>query len=561
MKETSILKSISEAVVEMLLELGVKYAFGVSGGAIASLWTTLEQSPIEVLHFRHESGAAFAATEAYLASERPVVVFTTTGPGITNVLTGIMAARSEGAKIILLSGFTSIANRGRWACQETSAYTMSGLGFFTSGQMFHYATVLESSDQLPEIARRLTIGMAKPEGFVSHMSIPTDIQTNFVTESLPHVSLSLSPPTAGEEIISECVQLLSEGSFAIWVGFGARGAASEIRQFAERTAAAVMCSPRGKGIFPEDHPQFIGVTGLSGHDSVMKYMQEKSPLRILVLGTRLGETTSFWSSLMVPERGFIHVDLNPDVPGSAYPSAETFSIHSELKIFLKALLEKFPLAHKPNIISLPCPQFNVIDSTSESPVRPEVLMNVIQQMIVVPNNANAIIMAEAGNSFAWTTHLLQFTQPRYRISTNWGAMGHMTTGVLGAALAGNCKAVAIVGDGAMLMNNEINTAVKYGIPAVWIVLNDACYNMCEQGNALRKLKGADTQFPQADFVAIANGMGADGIRVKRESDLQPALEVAMASTVPFLVDVIIDPSRTAPIGSRVLSLMSQDNKS
>jgi acetolactate synthase I/II/III large subunit len=136
--------AIGEVVVKMLQDIGVTHAFGVSGGGIAPLWTILERSPIEVLHFRHEAGAAFAAVESYFANGRPVAVFTTTGPGLTNVLTGMFAARSEGAKIILLSGSTPAQQRGRWAIQETSAHTMPISGIFTSGPLFHYATSLES---------------------------------------------------------------------------------------------------------------------------------------------------------------------------------------------------------------------------------------------------------------------------------------------------------------------------------------------------------------------------------------------------------------------------------
>jgi acetolactate synthase-1/2/3 large subunit len=136
-------------------------------------------------------------------------------------------------------------------------------------------------------------------------------------------------------------------------------------------------------------------------------------------------------------------------------------------------------------------------------------------------------------------------------------MGQAVTGVVGAALARNGKAVAIVGDGAMLMNSEISTAVHYQIPAVWIVLNDGRYNMVNQGMALQGLLVEEAEIPQADFVMLARSMGADGIRVEKESDIQAALEKALVSTVPFVVDVVIDPTRPAPIGARVQSLISQ----
>jgi len=547
--------SVADAVVKMLEDMKVEYAFGISGGAIAPLWAKLQRSSIKVLHFRHETGAVFAAIETYFASGRPVVVFTTTGPGITNALTGMFAARWEGAKVILLSPSTSAVQRGRWAFQETSTYTMPNELFSTSGALFHYATTLECGEQLPEIAQRLTLGLVQPGGFVAHLSLPTVIQSSTIATWLPQMNSSYAVATASEETIAECIQLLSEGPFAIWIGFGARGAGEEIRQLAERTGAAVMCSPRGKGIFPEDHPQFVGVTGFGGHTSVVRYMQEQRPLRVLVLGTRLGEFTSFWSPVMVPAQGFVHVDIDPQVPGVAYPSVETFSIQSEVGVFVKALLKYFP-QHGHSTAVVPRYEPAAINSRCDGPVRPEFLMNAIQRVIV--EERDAVVITEAGNSFAWGNHTLRFAKPgRYRVSTGFGSMGHAVTGVLGAALARNDKAVAIVGDGAMLMNSEISTAVRYQIPAIWIVLNDARYNMCDQGMALLGFKDVDTEIPQADFVMLARGMGADGIRVETEPDIPAALEKAFVSTVPFVVDVVIDHTRTAPLGSRIQSLVSQ----
>ncbi|MFN6560871.1 MAG: ScyA-related TPP-binding enzyme [Nostoc sp. ChiSLP01] len=546
--------TVAAALVKTLENLGVRYAFGLFGGGITPFIASLEQSSIEVLQFRHEAGAVFAAIESYFASGHPVVVFSTTGPGITNALTGLFAARWEGAKIIFVSPCTSATQRGRWAFQETSQYTMSNTGIFTSGALFHYAIAIESSSELPEITRRLALGVGKLGSFVAHISIPRAIQTSLLATALPNINLSPSLVTAGEDTISKSLQLLCEGPFAIWVGFGARDAALEIRQLAERTGAAVMSSPRGKGIFPEDHPQFVGVTGFGGQSSVLKYMQEQRPLRVLVLGTKLGEFTSFWNPIMVPARGFVHVDIDPEVPGAAYPYAETFAVQSDIGAFVKNILKYFPeISHFSPILPISRPEPQVI-KPQEGLVRPEFLMYAIQKVIV--ENSDAIVMTEAGNSFAWGTNRLRFAAPgRYRVSTGFGSMGHAGTGILGAALAGNRKAVAILGDGAMLMNSEISTAVKHKIPAVWIVLNDGRYNMCDQGMNMEGFHGVDAEIPSSDFVMIARGMGADGIRVNKESDVEVALEKALALSIPFVLDVIIDPTRPAPIGSRIDSLI------
>jgi thiamine pyrophosphate-dependent acetolactate synthase large subunit-like protein len=550
--------TVAAAVVAMLEELGMGCAFGVAGGAMATLWGSLSNSTMQVLNFRHEGGAAFAAVEAYFATNRPTIVFTTAGPGITNALTGLFAARGEGAKVIFLSACTSAPQRGKWAIQETTAYTLPSEGIFTSGALFNYATTVECAAQLPQIFRRLALGLSRPGGFVAHLSIPTAVQTSLVEQELPRLDLQCDRTRPSRETISQCVRKLTEGNFALWVGFGARGAAEEIRTLAERTGAAVMCSPRAKGIFPEDHPQFIGVTGLGGHSSVMTYMQEQAPLHILVLGTRLGEPTSFWSQAMVPRGGFIHVDIDPQVPGVTYPYVETLPVQADIQVFVQELLAQMPAVESTNI-ALPHPEIEQIAPGTDNLVRPEMLMAAIQQLIV--ENTDAVVMAESGNSFTWSTNLLRFNQTgRYRVSTGVGAMGHAVTGVVGAAIARKGLAVAIVGDGAMLMNNEISTAVKYQVPAIWIVLNDARYNMCYQGMKLLGLTGADALIPETDFVTVARGMGADGVRVTTEADLTPALAKAIAHKGPFVIDVLIDPSRPAPSKGRNQGLAAQGVK-
>ncbi|UQA61627.1 thiamine pyrophosphate-dependent enzyme [Polyangium aurulentum] len=549
-------RSVAHALAQLLDDLGVAHAFGVSGGAMAVLWAALSASRLQVLHFRHEAGAAFAAAEASLASGRPVAVFTTTGPGVTNALTGIFAARQEGAKVVLLSASTAARGRGRWAVQETGPDAAPGAVPLLGGPAFDYAITLESAEQLPQIARRLALGLSRPGGFVAHLSIPTTVQSSLTIAPLPLPSGAHSRLIPDEETVSTCVRLLSEGPFAIWAGFGARAAAAEIRQLAELTGAAVMCSPRGKGIFPESHPQFVGVTGLGGHASVLRYMREQPPLRTLVLGTRLSEPTSFWSEALVPRCGFVHVDIDPEVPGLAYPSATTHQVHADARAFVAALLRGLSERPRPRTIALPNPDRLHLDRRAEGRVRPEALMDAIQRVII--DGSDATVLAESGNSFLWATHLLRFDRPnRYRISTGLGAMGHVVTGVVGTALVRKGKAVAITGDGAMLANNEISTAVKYRVPAVWVVLNDACYNMCRQGMTALGLTGGDAELPPTDFVAIARGMGADGVRVDREEDLAQALASALASPGPFVVDVHIERAILPPSEGRNQGLIEQ----
>ena len=544
--------TVAEGLAKALRTLGVVHAYGVCGGAQALLWAALSKR-LDVLHFRHESGAAFAAAEAHFVSGRPVVVFTTTGPGITNALTGILAARTEGAKVVMLSAYASAPQRGRGGIQETSGYTMPTSALFEAGALFDDAAILETPEQVPQILRRLAAGLRRPGGYVAHLSIPNAVQGAPLPQRLPSLEDVSADgesvrPGVNQAAVARCAALLSAEPFAIWAGFGARGAAAPLRALAERAGAPVMCSPRAKGLFPEDHTLFAGITGMGGHaPSVTAAMRAHAPRRVLVLGTRLGEPTSFWNPQLVPPGGFIHVDIDPMVPGRAYPQAETFAVQADVGDFLDALLDAWPApARAASPPRLPRPHPGHPELGAPGRVRPDALMAAIQRVVV--DGSDAVVLAESGNAFTWATHYLRFARPgRYRVSTNIGSMGHAVAGVVGAALGRGGKAVAIVGDGAMLMNSEVNTAAKWQVPAAWVVLNDGRYNMCHQGMAALDMAGvADASFPPVDFSLLARAMGARSVRVEREDALEAALSQALAASGPFVVDVLIDADKPAP---------------
>ena len=548
-------QTVSAAFVNALTALGVEYAFGVFGGAIAPFCQAVSQSSIRLVHSRHETGAAFAAIEASLASGKPTVVVATTGPGATNLYTGMAAARAEGAKVLFISGATPAAQRGRGAFQETGG-AFSVLGpLFTSGALLHHAGVLEDPVELDTLVSRLANGFARPNGFVAHVGLPLAVQTATRGPARPRVLTSRAPACA-PAVSVDCAELLSGEDFVIWAGFGARHAADLVRALAEQSGARVMCTPRAKGVMPENHPLYLGVTGLGGHERVADYLRRARPARALVLGSRLGEMSSFWSEDFVPQGGFVHVDLDSEAFGAAYPHVPTLAVQAEIESFLCDLLAAWPERSEPRVSFAPRPPDPTPAPRASGPVRPSFLMAMVQREVV--EQRQAIVLTEAGNAFSLGSHYLRFPDAgRYRVSTGFGSMGQATAGVLGAALARGNKAFAIVGDGAMLMQNEINTAASYGIGAVWIVLNDSRYGMIEQGMRTAGWQPFETDFAPTDFVAIARAMGADGIRVERESDVAAALELARASLGPFVVDVVIDREEQAPAGNRTQSLLKQ----
>ena len=547
---------MADTLVEALTELGVEHAFGIIGGAIAPFCKAVSRSRIRLIHARHETGAALAATEASLATGKLTVVFVTTGPGLTNSHTGMVMARTEGAKVLLVTGATSAAQRGRGAFQETGGTASALAPLFTPGAVFHHAALVEDPRELDAFIARLASGVARPNGFVAHLGLPLAVQTARRSERTTQRLRSAPPPVCDAATVSRLAALLASEPFVIWAGFGARHAGPAVRALAELTGARVMATPRAKGVMPEHHPQYLGVTGHGGHATVEEYMLQARPARALVLGSRLGEMVSFWSPDLVPREGLVHVDLDPNVFGAAYPSVPTFGVQAEIGAFVEALIAAWPPRSGSSApLALPAEPPPGLEARPRGPVRPSFLMQVVQREIVEQSAVSVIV--DAGNALALGNHYLRFPGPgRYRASTCFAAMGHASAGVLGTALAHE-KAVAIVGDGALLMQNEINTAVSYGLRAVWIVLNDARYGMIAQGMQSIGWEPFATDFPRTDFVAIARAMGADGVRVDCEVDLEAALRAGLAAPGPFVIDVIIDATEVVPSGRRNQSLEAQ----
>lgn len=554
---TSTSDTCSHALARALEQLGVREAFVVIGGAIAHLAAGFQGTRIRLRHFRHEAGAAFAAHEASVVSGRPVVVCVTTGPGLYNALTGLAAARADGSHVLVLSGATAPALRGRGAVQETGPDTLP-TELFVAGPLFHWARFFASAAELPTALTQIATGLQRPGGFLAHLSLPTNVQCEIAPSAgiVPRVEVANAAPWV--DAIDTVLALLGQGRWGVWAGYGSMRASTELGELVRRTGCGVVCTPRAKGVFSERDPNFVGVSGAGAHPTVERYVREFAIRRWLVLGTRLGEVSSFFASSLVPPDGLVQVDLNPDAFGTAFLGAPVVGVVSDVGRFLESMLERMPddfRAQPPHGISLPTPPRVAL--TDAGPVRPRALFQEVQRVFV--DGSDAIVMAESGNSFAWANHLLRFDRPgRYRTSAAYGSMGHFVTGVVGAAIARNSKAVVLTGDGAMLMNNEVNTAVQYNARAVWIVLNDARFGLTEDGLAALGIAPIETQMPRTDFAALAESQGALGLSVRRECDLSHALERALSHEGPVVVDVHVSRDEVAPLlAQRVASLRGQ----
>jgi acetolactate synthase-1/2/3 large subunit len=556
--------SLSRAIAQAFHDAGVRHAFGLLGGGIAPFAAGVCNTPIRFFHFRHEAGAGFAAIESYFATGRPALVIVTTGPGLFNVLNAAMAARVDGAKLVVVSGFTSRHQMGRGAVQETSFHSMPA-ELTRPGSIFHDVAIPETEEELTNALGRILRGLAAPGGFVAHLGLPLALQTKVLPSPFPRSSVarawSFDAPSPSPAALDACLAALEDETAALWVGHGALGARDAIIRFVEEASLPVITSPRAKGLLPENHPLLVGVSGAGGSPDVQRFFASWSPRHVLVVGTRLGEVTSFLSPVLTPTDSWIHVDLDETAFGAAFPSIPGRGIISDAERFFEALQARAAqtgwLARRGVPSRFARSPRQVLEPRTQGRVRPSYLMQVLQEVVV--ERTDALVMSESGTAFTWCNAHLRFDEPgRYRTSAAWGSMGHFTTGCVGAALCGARRVVAVVGDGAMLMNNELNTAAQYEADVLWIVLNDAQYGLNKHGMLALGMRPIETQMPVTDFVAFARSQGANGASVASEQDLARALSDAVAHKGPFVLDVAIDGTIPSPVlAERTRSLKRQ----
>lgn len=530
--------TVAARLVTLFHELGARSAWGICGREIVPVWHALlasagTPSAIRAFHGRHESGMGFAAAMSSVLSGRPVVVYVTTGPGLTNVLTSLHSARAAGARLILVSPVTPTAERGRLGIQETGPSGLGGDALHRPGDVFDHVTVLESPDQLPALAGQLAAGLAGAGAFLGHVAIPTSLQGSEtdVVPIAPAVDRPLPAPAAG--LADEIAELLAADPFFLWVGWGARHHAARVRRLAELTGAPVVCSPRGLGI-ADRCTSFLGVTGNGGRPTLPDELAALGVRRALVLGTDLDEATSAWAPGLAPAGGFVHVDLDPAVFGRAYPQAPTLGVQADIGLVLDALLARADRLPRRVVAA--------------GPIDPATVMASVQRLVV--DGTDLPVLADPSSPMFWGARHLVFPEPNRWLTENaFGPLGFASAAVLGAAAATGA-AVALCGDGAVHMQDEISTAVQYGLRARWIVLNNSGMAIVRHGMAANGRDLHDADYPPTDFAAVARAKGAEAIRVTAAGALDDAIAAALAADGPFLVDVVVARDAVAPTEAR-----------
>lgn len=567
--EQDFIREGGDLIVGYLEQIGVEYLFGIPGGAIEPLYNAVARSArrggLRPILARHETSAAFMADGYTRETGKLGVCCSTTGPGATNLVTGVACAYENEIPMLVITAQTRLSNFGKGGFQESSCTGVNTLALFQP--CTRYNSLVSHIDQLErKLISAVSIAFHEPKGPV-HLSIPLDILRAPTAVPFPAFDLNLlvkSPSLIDEEEVLELhSQIMTARKIVLVVGEGCEEAVGALSEFSQRTGALIVATPHGKGLIHSYHPQFRGVFGFAGHTSAREALCDPSVDVVLAVGTGLGEWASGgWDGAILNER-LIHID-SVERHFARSPMARLHVLGRISRIFerLNAMLEKGQ-ASLPPLLPSPVLPFHLDEEAKynekTAPIKPQWLMNELSKRF--PQDTR--YLADTGNSFAWVIHYLhpqgrplqeRLHKGLCRTSIEFAPMGWAIGGAVGTALASDgWPVVCITGDGSILMNGqELTVAVAEELPVIFVVLNDAALGMVKHGQRLAGAEPVAFELPSVDFSAYARAMGAAAHTIRTPQDLiNLDVEAICRRRGPTLLDVYVDRDEVPPIGTRI----------
>ena len=467
------------ALLKTFADHGVRIAFGIPGGAASPIFDALADMPeIAFVPTRHEAMAGFAACGFARATGMPALVLTTSGPGLTNAITGMAAATIEELPVIFVSGEVASNVVARGALQDGSPAGLDALAMVRS--LTRWATTMQAADAAaPTAERAWQLATGERPGPV-YIGVPLDVGSR-LSSPPPHFSSSVRPAAMPPPLVCQkAAKLLRTARRPLLVlGNGARLASAEARALAERLSLPVVVTGHAKGVFPETHPLYLGIVGVGQHPSVAEYLAE--PLDVVcIVGSRLGEiATNGWKLPLAGTSETIQVDRNPSLVGRNGPV--TLGILGDARTVLSELTSALPADVVPPPIRVSgCRSARPELAQSNSvPLKPQRVLSALCHAF-----PEAIWCSDIGEHLTMALHYLRVDSPSsFHALTGFGSMGSGIGSAIGVKLARpDDTVIAICGDGGLAMHaGEILTCVDNHIGVIFAVFNDGCWNMIQQG--------------------------------------------------------------------------------
>ena len=527
----------SQIVIECLKEQGVDTVFGYPGGAILNVYDELYKHSDEIYHVltSHEQGASHAADGYARSTGKVGVCLATSGPGATNLVTGIATAYMDSVPMVAITCNVGVPLLGKDSFQEID---IAGITTPITKHNF----IVKDINKLADVIRRaFRIAQTGRPGPVL-VDIPKDVTaatTEFEFQQIPPVARKVDKMTEAD--LEQAAAMIREAKKPyIFVGGGAviSGASEELAKFANLVDAPVCDSLMGKGAFDGTNDRYSGMLGMHG-TKASNYGVSECDLLIAV-GVRfsdrvIGDAKRFASNAKILQFDVDPAEINKNIQTDASVIGDIKEIlkrlnhllvqqeHTEWMQQIGEFKEKYPLTYKKEGLSGPF----------------------VMEEIYRQTKGDAIIVTEVGQHQMWAAQYYKFSNPRTLLTSGGlGTMGYGLGAAIGAQVANPEKQVInIAGDGCFRMNmNEIATAVRQRLPLIQIVINNQVLGMVHQWQGLFYEKRYSNTILNdgVDFVKLAEAMGATGMRAKTQEEFAEELAKALEMKTPVLIDCIID---------------------
>lgn len=542
----------AEMVVKSLEAEGVDTMFGLPGGTVIHLYDAIYGSKINHILMRHEQAAAHAADGYARVSGRPGVCIATSGPGATNLVTGIATANMDSVPMIAITGQVATNVIGTDAFQEAD---IMGI---TLPVVKHSMQVRTPEQIAPAMKKAFYLASTGRQGPVL-VDIPVDVQKNFGEFVYPDkVDFRGYHPETALDIsrLDEAVSMLERAQRpVIFAGGGVirSGAAAKLTNFAEKLEIPVVTSLLGKGAFPESHPLglSLGMAGMHGHPVANRALMGADV--ILAIGSRFSDRSTGNRARFGADAKIIHIDLDQAeidktigtdvwlIGDAGYILDIFFKSMKKKNYDRKIWFEDIDQMRKKE----PLPRDEI-----EGAIAPWQVIETLREV----TGGKAIVTTEVGQHQMWTAQHYRVEEPRrFVTSGGLGTMGFGFPAAIGAALACPKQHICcIAGDGSFMMNiQELDTCARHNIPVKVFILNNSCLGMVRQWQQLfYDHRYSNTIYSRdPDFVKIAEGMGVKGFSATQPDEIRKTIEAALEVPGPALVDFRI------PQGALVLPMV------
>ena len=530
----------SQAIIKVLVEQGVDTVFGYPGGQVIPLYDALYDAPLRNVLTAHEQGAIHAADGYARASGKVGVCIATSGPGATNIVTGLATAYLDSVPLVAITGQVPVNNLGRDSFQEIDIVGV------TVPITKYNALVRRSEDLVPTLRKAFAIAKEGRRGPVL-VDVPSNLQAaelewpELETQKMEASASEASAEEGNEGIFAAAAELLNKAvKPVLLVGGGALNsdAGAELVELAAKADLPIVNTLMGVGVVPASNKRSLGMTGMHGH--IASNMAVVHTDVLVVAGSRFSERVTGDRTRYVGKKTIIQLDIDPSEIDKNI--AVSVPLVGDIKKSLQKLL---PLIKEAKHEAW-WEQVKAWDASEDRSLEKGDHLTApwLMKHLSAAMGADAVYVTDVGQNQMWAAQHLVVDKPRHHLTSGGcGTMGFGLPAALGAAFAvGDKPVVQICGDGGFKMTGmELYTACRENKKLISIVINNSCLGMVRQWQQLFYDKRySSTILSEFDFIGFAHACGAEGVQATTCEEFTAALEKAKAAKKPFLIEAIIE---------------------